>query len=206
MNITAVSHPLVSQALTQLREKNAASAVVRLAMERLTTLLAIEATRTLPVSPIAIDTPLETTTGEQINSQCAIVSILRAGLAMSEPILRLLPEASSYHIGLKRDEETLTPDCYYNNLPTDLNERTIFLCDPMLATGGSAGFAIDCLKAVGAQDIHFLSLIAAPEGIAVINDKHPDVQLWTTAIDRELDDNGYICPGLGDAGDRYFNT
>jgi len=206
MKITAVNHPLASHALTCLRDKNSASSVVRLAMERLTTLLAVEVTKTFPVTSLEIDTPLEKTPAEKINCQCAIVSILRAGLAMSEPLLRLLPEAQSYHIGLKRDEETLMPDCYYNNLPSNLGDSTVLLCDPMLATGGSAAFAIDCLKAAGARDIHFLSLIAAPEGISAINESHPEVKLWTTVVDRELDDNGYIRPGLGDAGDRYFNT
>ncbi len=170
-------------------------------------LMAYEATIDLSLEPIAVDTPLESTTGWHIGGKkLTLVPILRAGLGMVEGILRLVPAARVGHIGLYRDHDTLQPVDYYFKVPGDIAERDFFVLDPMLATGGSAAAAVGSLKKAGATRIRFLCLVAAPEGVRRLTEAHPEVQIYCAALDRELNPQGYILPGLGDAGDRLFGT
>ena len=169
-------------------------------------ILAVEATRELPVVEVDVQTPLEATTGSRLPPEIAIVPVLRAGLAMVEGFLRLLPDVRVGHLGMQRDEDTLEPTGYYERLPPAMGEAYVFLLDPMLATGGSAVAALARLKANGARQLRLICLVAAPEGVDAVRQAHPDVSIWTAALDRQLDENGYIRPGLGDAGDRVFGT
>ena len=169
-------------------------------------ILAVEATRELPVTEVDVETPLEKTTGGRLPTEIAIVPVLRAGLAMVEGFLRLLPDVRVGHLGMQRDEEELTPRDYYERLPASLPEAYVYLLDPMLATGGSAIHALNRLREAGAQRLAVICLVAAPEGLRAVEEVHPDVPIWTAAIDRQLDERGYIRPGLGDAGDRVFGT
>lgn len=169
-------------------------------------ILAVEATRELPVTTVDVETPLEKTTGGRLPTEIAIVPVLRAGLAMVEGFLRLLPDVRVGHLGMQRDEEELTPRDYYERLPASLPDAYVYLLDPMLATGGSAVHALNRLREAGAQRLAVICLVAAPEGLQAVEEVHPDVPIWTAAIDRQLDERGYIRPGLGDAGDRVFGT
>jgi len=162
--------------------------------------------RDLPVTDVDIETPLEATTGHRLPSEITIVPVLRAGLGMVDGFLRLLPGARVGHVGVYRDEEEHRPIDYYERLPPNLADAHVFVVDPMLATGGSAVHALDNLKAAGARSLSLVCLVVAPEGLAAVEEHHPEVPIWAAAVDRELDENAYIRPGLGDAGDRVFGT
>jgi uracil phosphoribosyltransferase len=204
---TLVDHPLVRHKLALLRDRTTSAKLFGELVGELSTFLGVEATRDLRLEPVPVDTPLETTTGERVlGKKLVLVPILRAGLGMVDGLLRLVPSARVGHIGLYRDHDTLEPVDYYFRVPRDAAERDFFLLDPMLATGGSASAAIASLKREGAHRIRLLSLVAAPEGVARIGRDHPDVRVFACALDRELNANGYIVPGLGDAGDRLFGT
>lgn len=207
--ICIIDHPLVTHKLSFLRQKCTGSKEFRALVQEIAALMAYEATRDLPLEDSPIDTPLEAATGRFISGKkLGIVPILRAGLGMLEGILQLIPNAKVGHIGLYRDEETLEPVEYFCKLPDDLPERDILLLDPMLATGGSAVAAVRALEAKGAkaENMKFLCLLASPEGLKRLSEACPSVSIYTAAVDNCLDDNGYIRPGLGDAGDRIFGT
>ena len=176
-------------------------------LEEITLLMGYEITRDLPLEEVEVETPLVKTIGKQIaGKKLGIVPILRAGLGMVNGLLQLVPSAKVGHIGLYRDPQTLKPVEYYCKMPSDLSERRIIVTDPMLATGGSAAAAITLLKEKGAKDIQLMCLVAAPQGVETVNREHPDVRIYVAALDEDLNDHGYILPGLGDAGDRIFGT
>lgn len=205
--LTVVSHPLVQHKLSLLRARTTPTKQFKELVEEIATLVAYEATRDLPLEPVTVDTPLESVTAHKVKGKkCVLVPVLRAGLGMVEGVLRLVPAARVGHIGLYRDHDTLQPVDYYFRVPGDAPMREFFLLDPMLATGGSASAAVASLKAAGATHIRLLCLVAAPEGVGRLAADHPDVRVFTAALDRELNANGYILPGLGDAGDRLFGT
>ncbi|MCL6526819.1 MAG: uracil phosphoribosyltransferase [Thermaceae bacterium] len=207
MSLTVVDHPLVQHKLAILRDKNTGSKDFRELMAEVSMLMAYEAMRDLELDPVTIETPLTSMEAKMLSGKkLALVAILRAGLIMVDGILQLVPAARVGHIGLYRDPATLNPVEYYAKLPEDIGGRRIFLTDPMLATAGSAVHAITVLKNRGAQQIKLMSIIAAPEGIARVEREHPDVDIVVAAVDRYLDDHGYIVPGLGDAGDRIYGT
>ncbi|NUO62838.1 MAG: uracil phosphoribosyltransferase [Gemmatimonadaceae bacterium] len=202
-----VAHPLVQHKVTVLRDKRTPTKIFKELVDEIAMLMAYEATADLLLEPVTVETPLETTEGRQVSGKkLTLVPILRAGLGMVEGILRLVPAARVGHIGLYRDHDTLEPVDYYFKVPGDAAERDFFLLDPMLATGGSAVSAVASLKRAGATRIRFLCLVAAPEGVRRLADAHPDVIVYCAALDRELNPQGYILPGLGDAGDRLFGT
>ena len=206
-NVTVVDHPLVQHKLTLMREQDTPTAVFRQLLREITQLLAYEITREMPMTTKSIDTPLEPMEAPSLaGKKLALVSILRAGNGMLDGVLELVPLARVGFVGLYRDEETLQPVQYYFKVPDALEERLVIAVDPMLATGNSSAAAVDLLKQAGARDIRFLCLLAAPEGIARMQEAHPDVEIVTAAIDRGLNEKGYIMPGLGDAGDRMFGT
>ena len=206
-HLTVVDHPLVQHKLTMMRDKNASSAEFRRLLHEITLLLAYEITREMPMTTRAIETPMEEMDAPVLaGKKLALVSILRAGNGMLDGVLELVPSARVGFVGLYRDEETLKPVQYYFKVPEGLDHRVVIVVDPMLATGNSSAAAIDLLKQAGATDIRFLCLLAAPEGVARMKQAHPDVPIVTAALDRELNDHGYIQPGLGDAGDRMFGT
>ncbi|NHO31685.1 uracil phosphoribosyltransferase [Acetobacter fallax] len=206
-NVVVVTHPLVRHKLTRLRDASTSTAGFRRLARELSLLLCYEATRDLKLEPVEINTPIEPMTGERLSGKkLCFVSILRAGNGILDGMLDLVPSARVGHIGLFRDPETLRPVEYYMKLPDDIGNRDCIVVDPMLATGYSASAAIDRLKNAGAENIIFVCLLAAPEGVACLSKAHPDVKIITCAVDRELDDHGYIRPGLGDAGDRLFGT
>lgn len=205
--LRVVDHPLVQHKLTLLRDQATPTKIFKELVDEIATLMAYEATSDLVLEPVPVDTPLETMTGQRVmGKKLTLVPILRAGLGMVEGICRLVPSARVGHIGLYRDHDTLEPVDYYFKVPGDAGERDFFLLDPMLATGGSAVAAVTSLKRAGAERIRFLCLVAAPEGVQRLADAHPDVQVFCAALDRELNEHGYILPGLGDAGDRLFGT
>lgn len=208
-NLCIIDHPLLIHKLSLLRDKTTGSTEFRALVQEMAALMAYEATRDLPTEETPVETPLETARGRYISGKkLGIVPILRAGLGMLEGILRLVPNAKVGHVGLYRDEETLEPVEYFCKLPDDLAERDIFLLDPMLATGGSVVAAIELLEKNGAkpEQVRFLSLLASPEGVERLTKAYPQVHIYTAAVDDRLDENGYIRPGLGDAGDRIFGT
>lgn len=206
-NLTCIDHPLVRHKLTLLRRRDTPTKIFKELVEELAMLMAYEATSNLPLERVAVETPLEPATGWQVSGKkLTLVPILRAGLGMVEGILRLVPAARVGHIGLYRDHDTLKPVDYYFKVPGDAAEREFLVLDPMLATGGSAVSAVSSLKRAGASRIRFLCLVAAPEGVQRLLDAHPDVGIITASLDRELNAQGYILPGLGDAGDRLFGT
>jgi uracil phosphoribosyltransferase len=206
-NVTVVSHPLVQHKLTILRDRSTSTRDFKQLVNEIAMLMAYEATKDLPTEPVDIETPLEPMSGRQVaGKKLTLVPILRAGLGMVEGIAQLIPSARVGHIGLYRDSETLQPVDYYFKIPGDELERDFFVLDPMLATGGSAVAAVSALKRAGAKRIRFLCLVAAPEGVARLTDTHPDIGIYAAAVDRQLDEHGYILPGLGDAGDRLFGT
>ncbi|AFZ68648.1 uracil phosphoribosyltransferase [Deinococcus peraridilitoris DSM 19664] len=205
--VTVVSHPLVQHKLSLMRDIHTGPKEFRELAAEVTLLLAYEAMRDLETEAVTLETPIQKGEFPMLaGKKLAVVAILRAGLIMSDSILRLVPAARVGHIGLYRDPETLRPVAYYNKLPQDIAERRVFLLDPMLATGGSAVAAIDTLKAAGALSVKLLSVLAVPEGIARVHASHPDVEIVTAAVDERLNDHGYIVPGLGDAGDRIYGT
>ncbi|KOX52356.1 uracil phosphoribosyltransferase [Streptomyces purpurogeneiscleroticus] len=205
--VTVVDHPLVQHKLTQLRDKNRSTKGFRQILNEIGMLLAYEVTRDLPLEPVTIETPLQPMEGRQIlGKKLVLAPILRAGVGFLDGMLSLVPSARVAHIGLYRDPETLEAVEYYFKAPSDLADRTVLVLDPMLATANSAIAALDRLKARGASDLRFVCLLAAPEGLAKFQAAHPDVPVWTAAIDSHLNDHGYIVPGLGDAGDRMYGT
>src|SRR5215203_9186 len=206
-NLTIVRHPLVQHKITLLRDRRTPTKIFKELVDEIAMLMAYEATSELSLDPVTVPTPLEQATGFQVSGKkLTLVPILRAGLGMVEGILRLVPSARVGHIGLYRDHDTLEPVDYYFKVPSDAAERDFFVLDPMLATGGSAASAVASLKRAGAARIRFLCLVAAPEGVRRLADAHPDVSIYCASLDRELNSQGYILPGLGDAGDRLFGT
>ncbi|MBX9928784.1 MAG: uracil phosphoribosyltransferase [Gemmatimonadaceae bacterium] len=202
-----VAHPLIRHKLSFLRDAQTPTKLFKELVDELAMLLAFEATRDLALTTVRIATPLEPTDAERLaEPDPVLVPILRAGLGMVDGIRALMPSARVGHVGLYRDHDTLEPVAYYFKVPPDVAARTVFVLDPMLATGGSAADAITQLKRAGAQQLRFLCLVAAPEGVAKMHEAHPDVPIFAAALDRELSDIGYILPGLGDAGDRLFGT
>jgi uracil phosphoribosyltransferase len=206
-NVTIPDHPLLRHKLTLLRDRYTPTGMFRQVAREISLLMAYEVMRDLPLETIAIETPLEPMRAEHLaGKKLCLVSILRAGNGILEGMLDLVPSARVGHIGLYRDPATLQPVEYYLKLPSDIAERLVILVDPMLATGNSATAAASRLKQAGVKLMKFVCLLAAPEGIAVFTEAHPDVPVFTAAIDRELDSHGYIRPGLGDAGDRFYGT
>jgi len=206
-NVHVVDHPLVQHKLTLMRRKDASTNSFRRLLNELSSLMAYEVTRDMPMQDIEIETPLETMTSKVIDGKkLVLVSILRAGNGILEGMLNVVPGARVGHIGLYRDPNTLQPVEYYFKMPSEMEERDIIVVDPMLATGNSAAACVDRLKQLKPRSIKFVCLLAAPEGVATLQKAHPDVPIFTAAIDRELNDHGYILPGLGDAGDRIFGT
>jgi uracil phosphoribosyltransferase len=202
-----IDHPLIQHKLTIIRDKNCGTKVFREVVDEIAMLMAYEISRDLPVEEVVIETPMTKTTQKMLSGKkVALIPILRAGLGMVDGILQLLPAAKVGHVGLYRDEETLEPHEYFVKLPVDIDNRQLLVVDPMLATGGSAVMAIDALKKRGASNIKFVCLVAAPEGVKVLQEAHPDVDIYTAALDERLNEQGYIVPGLGDAGDRLFGT
>ena len=206
-NVRIVDHPLVQHKLTLMRRKDASTASFRRLLTELATLMTYEVTRDMPMQEIEIETPLEVTRGRVIEGRKLVfVSILRAGTGILDGMLSVVPGARVGHIGLYRDPKTLTAVEYYFKMPSEMHERDVVIVDPMLATGNSAIAAVDRLKEVRPRSIKFVCLLTCPEGLKAMNDAHPDVPVYTAAIDRELNDHAYILPGLGDAGDRIFGT
>ena len=206
-NLTVVSHPLVQHKLTLMREKDTSTASFRQLLREISLLLAYEVTRELPMTTKKIQTPICEMDAPAIDGKkLALISILRAGNGLLDGILELIPAARVGFVGLYRDHETLQPVQYYYKVPDQLDERICIVVDPMLATGNSSAAAVKLLKGSGARNIRFLCLLAAPEGIRHMNEEHPDVQIVTASVDSHLNENGYIVPGLGDAGDRMFGT
>jgi uracil phosphoribosyltransferase len=207
MSHVVLDHPLVHHKIAYLRDRKTSGSQFRMLVEELGLLLAVEATKILPTEPVAIETPLERTQGKRLLPlDPVLVPVLRAGLGLVQPFLKLLPTAKVGHLGLYRDHNTLVPVPYYRNFPPILEERHVFVLDPMLATGGSASEAVRQLKTAGARTITLASLLAAPEGIERVLADHPDLRVVVAAVDRCLNERGYILPGLGDAGDRLFGT
>ncbi len=204
--LKVVEHPVLADRLSVLRDRDTSHGDFRQAMFEAAAIMAVEVARALPLKEVEIETPLETTTGLRLRDEVTVVPVLRAGLGMVEGFLRLLPDARVGHVGIYRDEEAHEPVDYYERLPSRLPSARVYLLDPMLATGGSAVAALDKLKRAGAHQLELVCLVSAPQGIAAVQDEHPDVPIWTAAVDRELDGNAYIRPGLGDAGDRVFGT
>ena len=206
-NVTVIDHPLVQHKISRLRDKNTGTNEFRTLIEEIATLMGYEALRDLPLEDIEVETPIERCMTPVISGKkLAVVPNLRAGLGMVNGILSLVPTAKVGHIGLYRDEETHEPHEYFCKLPSPIDQRTIVVTDPMLATGGSAVAAVDFIKEHGGKHIKFMCVIAAPEGVKRLHEAHPDIQIYIGHIDRELNDHAYICPGLGDAGDRIFGT
>ena len=202
-----MNHPLILHKLSIIREKDTSVKEFREIISEISSLMCYEATRDLPVEDVVIETPLAKATVKRLaGKKLAIVPILRAGLGMVDGVIELIPNAKIGHIGLYRDPETLMPVEYYCKLPNDIGERDVFVLDPMLATGGSAEAAITFIKQRGCRSIRLMNIIAAPEGVKKIQEAHPDVDIYTAALDDCLNDHGYIVPGLGDAGDRIFGT
>ncbi|MGM7634740.1 uracil phosphoribosyltransferase [Bacillus sp. Hm123] len=200
-------HPLIQHKLTMIRDKNTGTKEFRELVDEVSTLMAFEITRDLPLEEVSIETPVcEAKTKMLAGKKLGIVPILRAGIGMVEGVLKLIPAAKVGHVGLYRDPQTLTPVEYYVKLPSDVEERDFIVVDPMLATGGSAVEAINSLKKRGAKNVKFMCLVAAPEGVEAMKEAHPDVDIYIAALDEKLNEKGYIVPGLGDAGDRLFGT
>ncbi len=205
-NLVIINHPLLKSKFSILRDKNTNREVFRQKLSEIAMLMTYELTRNIGIKEIGVATPLEKTIGHELEKDITLVPILRAGLGMVDGILQLLPDARVGHIGVYRDKETLKPVEYYLKLPDSVAETTVILVDPMLATGGSALAALEILSSKGIKDFLFLCLVAAPEGVEAVLEKFPEVKIYTAALDRELNDHGYILPGLGDAGDRLFGT
>ena len=202
-----ISHPLIQHKLSILRREDTSTKDFRELVNEIAMLMGYEVSRDLPLAEVEIQTPITKTTQKQLSGKkLAIVPILRAGIGMVDGLLSLVPAAKVGHIGMYRDEETLEPVEYLVKLPEDIDQRQIFVVDPMLATGGSAILAVDSLKKRGAANIKFVCLVAAPEGVKKLQEAHPDIDIYTASLDEKLNEHGYIVPGLGDAGDRLFGT
>src|SRR3954454_5477085 len=204
--VTVVDHVLLRRLVSILRDKTTPHGAFRQTLDEAAMILAYEAMRSLRSDDYEVQTPLEPADAVRLADQVVIVAILRAGLGMVDSFLRLVPDARVGHLGMYRDEEALRPVGYYENIPSGVADAEVFVVDPMLATGGSATQAVARLKRAGARRLHFVCLVAAPEGVAALREAHPEVPIITAAVDRCLDGNGYIRPGLGDAGDRIFGT
>jgi uracil phosphoribosyltransferase len=204
--VHVVDHPVLAEAMTVLRAQDTSRASFRAAMSEAAAMLAYEAMRDAPVRDVDVDTPLERTTGHVLDRPVMVVAVLRAGLGMVEGFLRLVPDAAVGHLGMRRNEQTLRPDGYYESLPEGVATHVVFVVDPMLATGGSASAALLRLLDVGATDLRLVTLVAAPEGLRAVQAAAPGVPITVAALDRGLDERGFIRPGLGDAGDRIFGT
>lgn len=205
-NFILIENPLISRDITYLRNFETKEYQFRLAVRRIAYILASEISKEFTTTEIEVETPLEKTKGYKLTKQIVLVPVLRAGLSLVNSFIEMIPQAKVGHIGLQRDEETLQPVDYYYKAPKHLDISTVIVLDPMLATGGSASAAVQFLKDKGAHEILMASLIASPEGVERLSSDHPDVKIFTAALDRELNDLGYILPGLGDAGDRTFGT
>lgn len=207
MSLHVLDHPLLQHKLTLLRDKHTGSKDFRELVEEIALLMAYEVTRDFPLEEVEIETPVTVTKAKVVSGKkVAIVPILRAGLGMVEGILKIIPAAKVGHIGLYRDHETHMPITYYYKMPGDINERLVIIVDPMLATGGSTVEAVNLLKKSGVSNIRLVCIISAPEGIKAVQEAHPDVDIYTANVDECLNENKYIVPGLGDAGDRIFGT
>lgn len=205
-NAVIFEHPLIRHKLTWMRDVSTSYRPFRALISQIAGLMVYEVTRSFPVREVEVVTPVETTTGYRLAGRITVVPVLRAGLGMAEGILEVMPEARVGHLGMARNEETLSPAVYLKKLPADLNAGPVILVDPMLATGGSASEAATILKRAGVSDLRMICLVAAPEGLRRMQQDHPDVTIYAAAVDRQLDQRGYICPGLGDAGDRMYGT
>ncbi|MBY8976359.1 uracil phosphoribosyltransferase [Rhodobacteraceae bacterium NNCM2] len=205
--LTIIDHPLIEHKLTLMRDRETPTAVFRRLLREISMLSAYEVLRDLELEEVAIETPVCPMIARKLaGKKLCFVSVLRAGDGLLQGLLDLVPAARVGHIGLYRDPETLEPVAYYNKLPDDMGQRTTVVVDPMLATGGSGAAAVDEVKKRNTRDIRFLALVSAPEGVKTFHDRHPDVPVYTCALDEKLNDHGYIVPGLGDAGDRLFGT
>jgi len=205
-NLTILDHPVIQDRLTRIRDKSTQPQRFRRLLDEIAGLMTFRVCNDLPTNEISVTTPLEATQGISLQQPITLVPILRAGIGMTDGILSMLPEARVGHLGVYRDEETSLPVPYYQKMPPNIAEGPVLVVDPMLATGGSAAFALDRMKELGCSNIRMICLVAAPEGVARLLDAHPDVPVYTAALDRCLDENNYIRPGLGDAGDRIFGT
>ena len=204
---TVLNHPLIQHKLTIIRNKNTGTKVFREVANEIGELMVYEITRDLPLKDVVVETPMGKSTQKVLaGKKLAVIPILRAGLGMVDGVLELIPAAKVGHIGMYRDEKTLKPHEYFVKLPSDIDQRELFIVDPMLATGGSANMAIDALKKRGAKHMRLVVLVAAPEGVKAVQDAHPDVDIYAASLDEKITDDGYIFPGLGDAGDRLFGT
>lgn len=205
-NLTIIDNPLIKRDMTYLRHLETKEYQFRLAVRRIAYILASEISKEFATTEIEVETPLEITKGHKLAKQIVLVPVLRAGLSLVNSFIEMIPQAKVGHIGLQRDEKTLQPVDYYYKAPKHLEISTVIILDPMLATGGSASAAAQFLKDRGARELIMASLIASPEGVSKMESNHPDVKIYTAVLDRELNNNGYILPGLGDAGDRTFGT
>ena len=201
-----IQHPVIEDRLARLRQRDCPTPKFRQYVKEVSQLMAPYVTANLLTLPVEVETPMEITTGRKLASELVLVPILRAGLGMLDGFMGLLPDTSVAHIGLVRDEQSLQPDCYYFKAPNHLPDADVLVLDPMLATGGSACAAIAELKKQGARHLHFVCMVAAPEGLGAMNAEHPDVPVYYSALDNRLNEQGYILPGLGDAGERIFGT
>lgn len=208
LKVNVIDHPLIQHKLTIMRKKTTGTKDFRELLEEISMLMTYEITRDFPLKDVEIETPVSKCVGKELadTRKVCVVPILRAGLGLQSGVVNMIPAAKIGHIGLYRDPETLKPVEYYCKMPSDIAERTMLVVDPMLATGGSAAAAITMLKEKGAKKLILMCLVAAPEGVKVINDEHPDVPVYVAAVDEKLNEHGYIVPGLGDAGDRIFGT
>lgn len=208
LKVNVIDHPLIQHKLTMMRKKTTGTKDFRELLEEISMLMTYEITRDFPLKDVEIETPVSKCVGKELadTRKVCVVPILRAGLGLQSGVVNMIPAVKIGHIGLYRDPETLKPVEYYCKMPSDIAERTMLVVDPMLATGGSAAAAITMLKEKGAKKLILMCLVAAPEGVKVINDEHPDVPVYVAAVDEKLNEHGYIVPGLGDAGDRIFGT
>lgn len=207
MQVKVIEHPLIQHKLSLMRDVKTGTKEFRELLEEISMLMAFEITRDLPLTDVEVQTPVATCTCKVLaGKKLGVVPILRAGLGMTNGVIRIIPAAKVGHVGLYRDPKTLLPVEYYCKLPSDVTERDFIVIDPMLATGGSVVAAIDLIKSHGAKNIKLMCLVAAPQGIRLVNEKHPDVEIYTASVEECLNDHGYILPGLGDAGDRIFGT
>ncbi len=205
-NLVIFDHPLISHKLTYIRDERTKHFEFKRAIDEVTLLMAYEVTRDLPLKTKKINTPLETMDSNVLEKSVVVVPIMRAGLGMTDGILSLIPTAKVGHVGLYRDEETLQPMEYYKKFPEEITDSTVFILDPMLATGGSVIATIDIVKKAGAKDIRYIGIVGSPEGVKALQSAHSDVDIYLAALDRQLNEHGYIVPGLGDCGDRIFGT